>query len=136
MPSEANLMLHACKLARAGGVGLTAIMIVIAGLPQLACACPGKSGPSVPTAGATGSACACGRCCCASAAKQQGAMSCCPGRQPSSSRGALAQKSCKVSVAAMTTLVAPSSVKAGVTDETPALSTLIAATPSDASFRG
>jgi hypothetical protein len=139
MPSEANLMLHARKLGHASGVGLTAIMIVIAGLPQLACACPGKRAPSVPAAeGPADSTCACGRCC-ASTAKAQGTMSCCSGRQhapTSSPRGALEQKSCKVSLVLSAMSVVPFSVKAGLSYEIPVPFSAIAVTPSDTSFRG
>jgi hypothetical protein len=137
---EGLSMFYMPNVLRAGLIGTTALMTVIAGLPQFACACPGKSAqPIAATKALVERACSCGGSCCASAAEQGQKKPCCQNESRTStatpSSGSLAwQTTCKVALAPAAVFVSPSSAQVWSPDSASPLPLAILPTPADGSF--
>ena len=129
-------MLNLGNALRAGSIGTTAIMMLIAGLPQFVCACPGKSGQAIPPPkGLVLRGCSCGGSCCASSSPEGHQKPCCQRghRNPPAPTGSPAWRTtCKVSVAA-SDFVSPSPAKVWSPDIAPPLTLTILATQANSS---
>jgi hypothetical protein len=131
-------MLYMPNVLRAGLIGTTALMTLIAGLPQFACACAGKSGQPIAAAKAlVARGCSCGGSCCASAAEQEHKKPCCQNESRTSTAppsGSLAwQTTCKVALAPASVFVSPSPAQVWSPDSNSPLPLAILPTPGDGS---
>jgi hypothetical protein len=128
-------MFYMPNIFRAGLIGTTALMTLLGGLPQFACACAGKSGQPIAASKAfVARACSCGGGCCASAAEQGHKKPCCQNNSPSSASGSLGwQTTCKVALAPAAVFVSPGPAQVWLPDSASSLPLAILPTPGDGS---
>ena len=114
------------RAVRAGSIWATAVMTLIAGFPEVSCACPGGSGKPIPAAAAFAACnCTCGGSCC-SRSQDKAAKKCCrPSGQrgagtPSSTRKISGQPVCKLSLVSCDTFVQSTAGTTACSDNAPA----------------
>jgi hypothetical protein len=128
----------ALNVIRVSGAWATAIMMLIAGMPQTACACAPTSGRQPAPEGVVASAgCSCGGSCCTTSSELGSQKSCCQKNETSAQNTSHAARVsgpmvCKIALASRGAFVASTSTKPVTPNSAPTL--FVLASPPSGSF--